>query len=470
MSQQTLTNIRFQNELNYLQTLCLNPLLPSGPIGPQGVQGPVGPQGPVGATGPTGAVGATGPQGPKGDTGAQGPVGDTGATGPQGPKGDTGATGPAGSITSPVNNLVTFNQGITVNDSYLTMNNTTTSGLAQIHFDSSIGSSYQLVENNNTLLLQYYPPVPNQSKYENFINIDGSGSEITLGFGDRSAPAHSNNNALVIGPSPPGEGSVGQCTMNVPLIMGDSLSGPRYIQWENTSAAISIIDGPDALELTNRQDISGVIDQGMLSLFGNTFSFDTDANGTLKTILTANTTGLDVTGTLTVNGGPIQSQPFVPFKSVIAFNGITKNIPVSTATSLMSWNLTGSPTYVTMNLTNLAITYNYPDASVGVASTITFFIDSNPTNQYSQINQQVYSIVIPAPKAQGLSYTFSNLNSTISLSATAQSSLENYSTLYLKAYMTQPSQLTPIQFTYINASATINAYNVSVPVTIVPSL
>jgi hypothetical protein len=65
MSQQALVNIRLQNEISYLQTLCLNPLLPSGPIGPQGPQGPIGP---------------TGPQGPQGNTGPQGPQGTPGTT------------------------------------------------------------------------------------------------------------------------------------------------------------------------------------------------------------------------------------------------------------------------------------------------------------------------------------------------------------------------------------------------------
>ena len=113
------------------------------------------------------------------------------------------------------------------------MNSTTGAGLAQIHFDSSVGSSYQLVEASNNLLLQYYPPSPNQAKYENFIDIDGSNSTLTLGFGDRTAPAHSNNNALVIGPVT--FESVGQCTLNVPLLMGDSVSGPRYIVWGDSS-------------------------------------------------------------------------------------------------------------------------------------------------------------------------------------------------------------------------------------------
>jgi hypothetical protein len=55
MSQQALVNIRLQNEISYLQTLCLNPLLPSGPIGPQGPQGPQGPAGTNGTNGVNGA-------------------------------------------------------------------------------------------------------------------------------------------------------------------------------------------------------------------------------------------------------------------------------------------------------------------------------------------------------------------------------------------------------------------------------
>jgi hypothetical protein len=55
MSQQALVNIRLQNEISYLQTLCLNPLLPSGPIGPQGPQGPQGPAGTNGINGVNGA-------------------------------------------------------------------------------------------------------------------------------------------------------------------------------------------------------------------------------------------------------------------------------------------------------------------------------------------------------------------------------------------------------------------------------
>jgi hypothetical protein len=124
-----------------------------------------------------------------------------------------------------------------------------------------------------------------------------------------------------------------------------------------------------------------------------------------------------------------------------------------------------------MNLTNLALTYNFPDASIGVATTLTFYIDSSPTNNYIATNQQVFSIIIPASKAQGVSYTYSSLNSTISLSATAQSALENYNTLYLKCYMTQPgAQTTPIEFTVIAGSVTINSYKVGVPTSITPSL
>jgi len=77
MSQQALVNIRLQNEISYLQTLCLNPLLPSGPIGPQGPQGPIGP---------------TGSQGPKGDTGPQGPQGTPGTNGTDGKNGLGGFT------------------------------------------------------------------------------------------------------------------------------------------------------------------------------------------------------------------------------------------------------------------------------------------------------------------------------------------------------------------------------------------
>jgi len=75
MSQQTLTNIRLQNEISYLQTLCLNPNLPSGP------QGPRGPQGIPGAKGDTGPAGQTGPQGPKGDPGTNGTNGTNGLGG-----------------------------------------------------------------------------------------------------------------------------------------------------------------------------------------------------------------------------------------------------------------------------------------------------------------------------------------------------------------------------------------------------
>lgn len=77
MSQQALVNIRLQNEISYLQTLCLNPLLPSGPIGPQGPQGPIGP---------------TGPQGPQGNTGPQGPQGTPGTNGTDGKNGLGGFT------------------------------------------------------------------------------------------------------------------------------------------------------------------------------------------------------------------------------------------------------------------------------------------------------------------------------------------------------------------------------------------
>jgi len=179
-----------------------------------------------------------------------------------------------------------------------------------------------------------------------------------------------------------------------------------------------------------------------------------------------------VTGSLTVNGEPITSQPFVPFKSQIVFNGIIKNLFPASVTSLMNWTLTGSPTYVTLNLTNLSITYNFPDASPGIATTLTFFIDSNPTTNYQAINQELFSVIIPANnKVQGQNYTFSNFNNTIALSATAQSALENYNTLYLKCYMTQPgTQTTPIEFSNILGSATINAYKVGVPTSISPSL
>ena len=50
MSQQALTNIKLQNQISYLQTLCLNPNLPSGPIGPQGPQGNTGARGLTGAS------------------------------------------------------------------------------------------------------------------------------------------------------------------------------------------------------------------------------------------------------------------------------------------------------------------------------------------------------------------------------------------------------------------------------------
>jgi hypothetical protein len=400
---------------------------------------------------------APGPQGVKGDTGATGTAGTTGAT---------GATGPAGSINSPINNNVAFNQGITVNNSYLTMNSTSASGLAQIHFDTSNGSSYQLLENNN-FLLQYYPPAPNQSKYENFIDIDGSNSKLTLGFGDRTAPQHNNNNALVIGPS---SETVGQCTLNVPLLMGDSLSGNQVIVWGSAddtadNTTIDVIGG--RLELNNKIGLN----QGNLAINGSLLTFTTNTNGSLETVLTADNSGLDVTGTITINGEPIQSQPFVPFKSLISFNSVSKNVPISTATSLLSWTLTGSPTYVSMNLTNISLTYNFPDASLAGAATITFFIDSSPTNSYSAVNQQVFSIAITAPKPQGQSSTFTYFNNTINLSATAQTALENYNTLYLKCYMTQlGSKPTPIEFTNINGSATINAYKVNVPITVSPSL
>lgn len=393
--------------------------------------------------------------------------GPQGATGGPGPTGATGPAGPAGSVETPVNNLVTFNQGVTLNNSYLTMKNTATNGLAQIHFDSSIGSSYQLLETYNSLLLQYYPPSPNQSKYENFIDIDGSNSTLTLGFGDRSAPAHSNNNALVIGPD--SNGSVGQCTLNVPLLMGDSLSGSRFIAWGDASGIgdNSSIDSSGGLALNNKTGVN----QGNLRIYGSLLTYVTNTNGVLETVLTANNSGLDVTGAITVNGEPIKSEPFVPFKSLIGFNNIIKNVPVSTATSLMSWNLSGSPTYVSMNLTNISLTYNFPNANLATNCIITFFIDSSPTNSYSSINQQVYSITIPTPKAQGQNYTFTNFNNTISLSATAQTQSENYNTLYLKCLVTQPgAQTTPIRFTNMNGSATINAYKVNVPITVSPSL
>lgn len=60
--------------------------------------GPQGPQGRVGAQGPQGDAGAQGDVGPQGaiGTGTQGPQGDTGVSGPQGAQGSVGSTGAQG--------------------------------------------------------------------------------------------------------------------------------------------------------------------------------------------------------------------------------------------------------------------------------------------------------------------------------------------------------------------------------------
>lgn len=64
------------NNLYTKNSLGVETLLGSGPVGPTGIQGPIG---------PTGIQGIQGPTGPTGPIGIQGPTGSLGSTGPTGP-------------------------------------------------------------------------------------------------------------------------------------------------------------------------------------------------------------------------------------------------------------------------------------------------------------------------------------------------------------------------------------------------
>jgi hypothetical protein len=72
-----------------------NPIIVSGPQGPQGAQGLVGPQGVQGIQGPQGVQG---PQGLQGNQGSTGPQGFQGIQGPQGFQGNQGQKGDSGAI------------------------------------------------------------------------------------------------------------------------------------------------------------------------------------------------------------------------------------------------------------------------------------------------------------------------------------------------------------------------------------
>ena len=72
-----------------------NPVVVSGPQGPQGPQGLVGPQGVQGIQGPQGVQG---PQGLQGNQGSPGPQGFQGIQGPQGFQGNQGQKGDSGAI------------------------------------------------------------------------------------------------------------------------------------------------------------------------------------------------------------------------------------------------------------------------------------------------------------------------------------------------------------------------------------
>ena len=136
-------------------------------------------------------------EGAQGLTGAVGATGATGAIGATGATGAIGATGATGSITSPVNNLVEFMDGVNITGQ-LNMGDTITSQIntravvatyelavlpsstgatANLILGSNNGNSYELFQNNpvgtstNQLLLQYQNNVIQPATTTTLMNI-----------------------------------------------------------------------------------------------------------------------------------------------------------------------------------------------------------------------------------------------------------------------------------------------------------
>ncbi|XP_034986190.2 acetylcholinesterase collagenic tail peptide [Zootoca vivipara] len=80
-------------ELQIIQSPCVESLCPPGPPGPQGPQGVPGIKGPKGEKGEIGRPGRKGRPGPPGVPGLPGPIGWPGPIGPRGEKGDLGLMG-----------------------------------------------------------------------------------------------------------------------------------------------------------------------------------------------------------------------------------------------------------------------------------------------------------------------------------------------------------------------------------------
>ncbi|XP_033022248.1 acetylcholinesterase collagenic tail peptide isoform X2 [Lacerta agilis] len=80
-------------ELQIIQSPCVESLCPPGPPGPQGPQGVPGVKGPKGEKGEIGRPGRKGRPGPPGVPGLPGPIGWPGPIGPRGEKGDLGLMG-----------------------------------------------------------------------------------------------------------------------------------------------------------------------------------------------------------------------------------------------------------------------------------------------------------------------------------------------------------------------------------------